>query len=281
MADGDSSSTGRYFLYIYNIVLIIAGLGCLGVGLWMNTDPDVKAFIQVFRRAPDDDVVLAATAIFIAAGLFICAVAGVGMYGAMKENAACLGICIMCLVVILVMELTAGFLVVVFKDDIHISVKTGMIVQINERYEWDNDEGKAWNRVQVRHRCCGADGSWDYQDSQWWYSSNPGVDSVEDASVHVPISCCKLELNQDRDPGRVDPQNPRPKDETRCQEDAAGRKDGSDFLNGRGCFAALMDFIYIHINLILGLGLTIGLFQIFGIGVYTIVFLVTMRNQRK
>ena len=59
------------------------------------------------------------------------------------------------------------------------------------------------------------------------------VDSAVDATVHVPISCCKLEANQDRDPGRVDPQNPRPKDETRCQEDAAGRKDGSDYLNGR------------------------------------------------
>jgi len=72
--------------------LQIAGLGCLGVGLWMNTDPDVKAFITVFRRAPDDEVLLGATAIFIAAGLFICGVAACGMYGAMKEHAACLGI---------------------------------------------------------------------------------------------------------------------------------------------------------------------------------------------
>jgi tetraspanin-18 len=239
----------------------------------LNTDPDVKAYIAVFRRQPDDNVVVAATAILIAVGLIICAVAAIGLYGGMKEIKVLIGIYIMCLVVIMVLELVAGFLVVVFKDDIHLYVKDGMRGQIKERYEWDNYEGYAWNRVQVRNRCCGADGSWDYQDSQWYYSMNPGAETSEDAEFHVPKSCCKLEMNQDRDVGRVDPQNPQPKDEKRCQEDAAGRKDGSDYLNGRGCFAALMDFIYIHINLILGLGIAAGLFQLFGLGCAVYVFM--------
>ncbi len=57
-------------------------------------------------------------------------------------------------------------------------------------------------------------------------------DGLIDANYWVPKSCCVLNFNQDRDPSQVNPQDPQPKDEDRCQEDAEGRKDGSEYLHG-------------------------------------------------
>lgn len=83
-----------------------------------------------------------------------------------------------------------------------------MKIQIHNYYTFDDSVGRAWNRVQVmvsgnpfvsllplfsfiwlfliccvihQRRCCGADGSWDYRYSDWWYSQNPGV------SLHSPV----------------------------------------------------------------------------------------------
>ena len=53
------------------------------------------------------------------------------------------------------------------------------------------------------------------------------------ADIFVPITCCVLNFNQDRDVSRVNPQDPQPQDEQRCQDDAKGRKDGSPNLHGR------------------------------------------------
>jgi tetraspanin-18 len=114
-------------------------------------------------------------------------------------------------------------------------------------------------------RCCAADGSWDYRYSDWWYGENPGVEDFQEGTVHVPETCCVLNFNQDRDLNKVDPQKPEPKDPRRCQEDAEGNKDGSDNLNGRGCFAALLDFMWLHIDLIIGIGVGLGILQIFGL----------------
>lgn len=47
------------------------------------------------------------------------------------------------------------------------------------------------------------------------------------------MTCCVLQFDQDRDVRQVDPQDPRPRDLDRCQEDAAGQKDGSQYLHGR------------------------------------------------
>ena len=53
--------------------------------------------------------------------------------------------------------------------------KTGQSV-----YTWQN---AAVISVWLQRRCCGADGSWDYRYSNWWYGENPGV------GIHSP--CCR------------------------------------------------------------------------------------------
>lgn len=50
---------------------------------------------------------------------------------------------------------------------------------------------------------------------------------------YVPSTCCTLNFNQDRELYWVDPQKPQPRDEKRCNEDAAGYIDNSANLNGQ------------------------------------------------
>lgn len=40
----------------------------------MNIDLNVRAYLIVFSRSPEDDLLLAATACFIVAGLILCAI---------------------------------------------------------------------------------------------------------------------------------------------------------------------------------------------------------------
>ena len=76
----------------WNLLLFlqIAGLGCMGVGLWMAIDPDVKAYFVLFRRDPGDDLLVAGVACFIVVGLLLCGVGALGCFGAMTGRKALL-----------------------------------------------------------------------------------------------------------------------------------------------------------------------------------------------
>jgi len=252
---------------IFDVISIILGLGCMGVGIWMHADKDVYAYLYVMSRGPEDSMMTSAAAILIAAGIMLVGSGILGILGLLQRRKLFLTLVLVLLFVILPLTMAAGFGALAFRDDFHWHVKEGMRKQIQEDYMWDNPTGLAWNRVQVRRRCCGVDGSWDYQGSNWWYSENPGVEHPADALNHVPPSCCTLEFNQDRDIKRVDPQQPKPRDPIRCQQDAAGRKDGSDNLNGRGCFAALHSFAFVYIYVIMGLGIGVSVILMMGIAI--------------
>ncbi|ESO02907.1 hypothetical protein HELRODRAFT_174367 [Helobdella robusta] len=115
-------------------------------------------------------------------------------------------------------------------------VKNGMKNQLRLFYDWESKLGMEWNRVQVKKRCCGIDGPWDYLETNWFTKSNPDSDNP---TVYVPDSCCALNFNQDREITWVDPQKLQLRDARRCQEDAIGRVKNSVNINTKGCFVAL------------------------------------------
>lgn len=65
----------------------------------------------------------------------------------------------------------------------------------------------------------------------------------------MPDSCCKLTQNEDRDVWWVDPQKCTPKDRKKCNEDAQGRRDGSDYVNGM--VITYIRFNHGHVNYII------------------------------
>jgi len=254
------------------VLELVVGLVVIACGIWFHASKDIYEYLTVFVRSENDGILVAAAGIFLAVGFiltFLTIIAGVGV---LKNDDRFLKAFIGLIWIVLLLGLVCGFLCVGFRYDIHRYVKEGMLAQLQNHYTWeDNKIGLAWNRVQVKKRCCGVDGSWDYRDSAWFASENSDMVTV---SKYVPSSCCVLNFNQDRDLRRVHPQKLQPKDELRCNQDAEGYKDGSANLNGQGCFAALFgktedlrhdQSIFTVMDVITGLGLAAGFLQIFAI----------------
>lgn len=263
--DNEDLGARKAILIIFNLVNLIFGLGCLAVGLWLNIDRNLHAYLALLVRSPNETAVTGTTVIFIVAGILIVAMVILCFYALNKENGNLLLLYVLFLVCVLILLLTGGLILVVFREQIPMYMKDGMRNQIQNYYTHDNTIGKYWNRVQMMLRCCGVDGSWDYYRSNWWYSQNPGAEKTTDAKMPVPNSCCKLAYNEDRDVWWVDPQRCTPKDRLKCSQDAQGRRDGSDYLNGMGCYAAVTKETWPYIISITVTSLVISLLQIIGI----------------
>jgi hypothetical protein len=207
-------------LLAYCAINIGIGLGLVACGIWMHAAPDVYAYITVFVRSTNDKSLVAAAALILTAGIILSLLSLLGVFGVLKRNVLMMSAYMWLLPLVIIMGVVAGFMTVALYYDSHLDVKQAMLGQLSTYYDWESHIGKAWNRVQVKKRCCGVDGSWDYKQTDWYNNQNP-IDAP--VTTYVPDSCCVLNFNQDRDLYRVDPQNPQLKDPKRCQEDAAGR----------------------------------------------------------
>ena len=54
--------------------------------MWMNIDLNVRAYLIVFSRSPDDDLLMAATACFIVAGLLLCAISVCALFAMFRNT---------------------------------------------------------------------------------------------------------------------------------------------------------------------------------------------------
>jgi len=223
--------------------------------------------MTVFVRSQDDKLLVAAAGILLAVGFILTFLTLLCAFGVLTSREPMVKAFLFLIWIVMLLGLICGFMCVGLRYDIHRFVKQGMLDQLQNYYTWDSKIGRAWNRVQVKKRCCGVDGSWDYEGSNWYSDAN----SETSVSSSVPKSCCVLNFNQDRELFWVDPQNLQPKDELRCNQDAEGYKDGSANLHGKGCFAALFtknrdvwhdQHIFTVIDVISGLGIAAGLLQI-------------------
>jgi hypothetical protein len=270
-------------VFAFLIIDLLVGLACIACGIWFHASADVYAYMTVFVRSQNDGTIVAAAGILLALGFLLTFLTLLAGFGVLIKNEQLVKAFIALIWIVLVLGLICGFMCVGFKYDIHRFVKNGMLEQLQNRYSWDGRIGKAWNRVQVKKRCCGVDGSWDYRESDWFANENSDLVTV---NSFVPKSCCVLNFNQDRELSWVDPQNLQPKDLLRCNQDAEGYKDGSANLHGQGCFAALFSknrdvwhdqHIFTVMDVISGLGITAGLLQIFAIA-FGCIYLQCLRS---
>ncbi|CAD5119012.1 DgyrCDS7666 [Dimorphilus gyrociliatus] len=244
-------------------------MGCVAIGLWMLIDKKISQPLQIFKRKPDDRHLLAAPAVLLTAGIIIIGMGVLAMFGYMRNSRKLLTLYGGLLFIVMLFELVVGFMAVHFEDEIHLYVKKGMKISIREYYEYENNVGKAWNWVQVRYKCCGADFSSDYQNSKWFVRVNKG-NNINQNKQYVPRTCCSLAQNED--PRKADTQNPNIINFRRCQDEAFGQQQGGASLNNNGCFAQLLNRMERIITALMTLGLIVGLCQVFGLlSVYVVV----------
>ncbi|XP_012054698.1 PREDICTED: CD151 antigen [Atta cephalotes] len=154
----------KYILFIFNLIFAISGLGIIVAGAWVLADVgEFDHFVESRIMAPP--------IVLIVAGFIVFAIAFLGCYGAIKEHYNMLIAFAVALLIIFIIELAVGIAAAVFKNDFSMAMKNTLKESIKNYTETDR---QAWDNIQKKLQCCGADGPRDWID-------NP---------AGIPSSCC-------------------------------------------------------------------------------------------
>nr|CAD7198287.1 unnamed protein product [Timema douglasi] len=162
--------------------------------------------------------------------VFLQQVVGPGKYGVL-------------LLIILVMEITAGGLAAAYKKEAETESRT-MLKNSIKKYYATQDKADAvtlmWNYFMAQMKCCGVDNYLDFKESPKWGTNKT-----------VPEACCVLvgDLN------KFTPKDPQ------CPNNPS--ESNSYYL--KGCYETFYNWLMEHINTAIGVGIGLGLLQLLGI----------------
>lgn len=247
---GKGNGSGRFsgytcvkFLFFgFNALFWLLGCAILGIGIWLHISKGPYASI-----APSFDF-LSATALCIAAGIIVLVVGFFGCCGAIMENQCMLLTYFLLVVVIFILEIVAGILAFVYRDEMGGLFKSELTKGIKENYPEENqrdEEGlrKAWDEVQTYFQCCGVSNYSDWYNSHGW----PG-------RQWVPHSCCK--------------------DRSDC-----GKAAQPGDLYGKGCLEEVKFWFKRHLYIVGVVGITMGVIQVLGM-VAAMALFCCLRNEK-
>ncbi|XP_061183828.1 CD63 antigen-like [Saccostrea echinata] len=162
----------KILLFVFNLIFVIAGAGLIGAG----------ATVQF--KFKDYFILLggqfsSAAALLIAVGVIIFFIALFGCIGAWKENYCCVMIYAVLLVIIFILEISAGIAGYVYHGEVETQVKK-LMGDTQQKYQPGKDEAKVWDTVQTEFKCCGVTNY-----TEWEALLNNTV----------PKSCCKKSAN--------------------------------------------------------------------------------------
>lgn len=237
----------KYILCGFNFVIFLAGTVVLGVGVWLLVDKN--SFIGLSKVVPVDhletftspNVLEQATYILIAVGAFMFLVSFLGYCGALKESQCMLTLYGILLIAILILEITAGVLAVVYKSTAEQETKNILKTSLEKFYNSTDSQDAvtlAWDTLQINLKCCGVDNYEDYQQNQVW----------KQQSYVIPPSCCALSLDN------------KPLDPT-C---TTSPNEANSYYK-TGCYQKIIDWLMLNLNLIIIIAAVLGLVEIIGI----------------
>ncbi|XP_071831476.1 CD63 antigen-like [Apostichopus japonicus] len=173
MVAGCGPKIAKLLLLIINFAVWASSLALVGLGIWMLVE--ASRFEELFS----EDKITPVAGIILGLGCFCFIVGFCGCCGAMKENICFLKTYFCLLLLIVLGELTAGILALVYKGELEGSMTEGMTKTISESYGEYNSATETIDYMQEKFECCGAYNYTDYTDSVW---------QVEEGKL--PPSCC-------------------------------------------------------------------------------------------
>ncbi|KAF2885130.1 hypothetical protein ILUMI_21064 [Ignelater luminosus] len=238
----------KYLLCCFNFIIFITGSIVLAVGIWLAVDKN--SFIALSKIVPSEHVeqftqpavIEQASYILIAAGAFMFIVSFLGYCGALRESQCLLTTYGICLILILILEVTAGGLAAAYKGKAEEQTRKYLKTTIQQYYTSGNRTDAVtlmWNHLQAQLSCCGVDSADDFRDAPNW-----------DSSRGIPESCCVL---IDKTTFKSKPPS--------CMTSP----NSSNSYYDKGCYDALINWIRSHMNIIIGIGIGLGVLQLLGI----------------
>jgi len=215
----------KFLFFGFNVIFWLLGCAILGIGIWLHISKGNYASV-----APSFNF-LSATALCIAAGGIVLVVGFFGCCGAIMENPCMLLTYFLLVVIIFVMEIVAGILAFVFRNEVETVLKRELSIGIQQKYNTTSEQGlkDAWDSVQRNMKCCGVD---NYSD---WY----GITSWKDHN-YVPDSCCLIETA------------------------LCGRMQDPKLWHQKGCYEELKYWLKANLYIVGVAGITLGVIQVLG-----------------
>ncbi|BFZ08592.1 hypothetical protein BsWGS_11631 [Bradybaena similaris] len=253
----------KYSMFLFNAVILIAGCGLLGFGVYARTSENrmtqLSSILGTYYYS-------ALSLALIISGAVIIVVSFLGCCGAIKEVRCMLGTFFILVLVMLLSFLIGALVVYVYKDNIGDAILNELSVKLNTSYGVDGqkDVTDAFNVMQKFFECCGVIGginstkSWAYyREYSVWFRNQT------DASIkeYVPDSCCRNVYGQNR---------------TKCVGGPGYESiipavlppvsfnQENDILFTNGCYTAVIDFLTDNVRIVAGLAAGISVLMVMG-----------------
>ncbi|CAD6189223.1 unnamed protein product [Caenorhabditis auriculariae] len=199
----------KFSLFIFNLVFLICGLVCVGIGTWLVLDKyaiDNLAMATAKVQGYDQDAGLRDLAtkptavrqigyLLLGGGLIVIFVAFLGCCGAAKEWRPLLCCYASCLMLILAVEIAATIYAFLhshmfekdFRDILHSSLKMYNGTNNIKDNEQDGMLVKAaWDKIMMEKSCCGVDSKIGEFNGSGWFVLTKGKNAF-------PPACCPLD----------------------------------------------------------------------------------------
>ncbi|XP_034243906.1 CD82 antigen-like [Thrips palmi] len=244
MSTDCGSCLAKYVLCLFNFVLFLLGGVVLGVGAWYAADSaSIAKLMHTIEntqghKLPD---LTASAYILIAAGAFVFIISFLGYCGAVRESRCLLTTYGVLLVLILILEVAAGIIGAAYKDQVTTETKGLLKATIVKNYTANENDSVTyvWNHLMAQLQCCGVDNFRDFAEAEQWKSYTQKV---------VPEACCVLQ----QPVFDLKPVN---------SECVYNPSEANSYLY-KGCYKALGDWINKHMDVVIGVGIGLGVVQL-------------------
>ncbi|XP_050305725.1 tetraspanin-18-like [Anthonomus grandis grandis] len=240
----------KYILCGFNFAVFLAGGALLAIGIWLLMD--MSAFITVLQFVPETNYTENFTSpAFLQSALYaMMAIGGItimlsflGYCGALSESNIMLTLYGILLILILALEITAGVLAAVYKNQVEDQTKTVLTEFVQDHYvtpDAKNPVSMSWDAIQISLKCCGVNGYQDFAENESINNSTNGW--------RIPSSCCALSLDG------------KPLD-SGCMSNPT---DSNSYYQ-IGCYNKVKDLILVNMNIVIVAAATLAGVEIIGV----------------
>lgn len=241
----------KYVLCIFNFLFFILGTIVLGAGIWLAAD---KASLIALLKMVESEhieqftqpaVIEQMAYVLIACGTVMFLLSFLGYCGAIRESPCLLTTYAIFMIIILIVEITIGGLAAAYKDRAKSETKIFLQSTITKYYSSAENADAVtlmWNHLMAQMSCCGVDNYKDFELSSAW--------NVNKGNRTVPEACCILS----------DENTFKPEDST-CPVSPTTNNSHIE----KGCYDAVINWIISNRNIVISVGIGIGLVQLFAI----------------
>uniref|UniRef100_A0A915C766 Tetraspanin n=1 Tax=Parascaris univalens TaxID=6257 RepID=A0A915C766_PARUN len=248
---GGCLNTLRSVVFLFNLFFWLAGLGTLGLGLWLRFDGAVSELIALHGGTNNFNI---ACYLLIAAGALMSLIGFLGCCGAWRLSQGMLVAFFIILVLVFCLELACAIVAYSHQDLIRRYIDNSMYETIQEYYAINPEYAAVFDRIQNEFECCGVKSYRDWLHSSWGRDLVGRTElGIGSSSIgKVPRSCCNEDGLRDYP--------------TNCgvSFDKLELWTYEPFLHTKGCSDALYESAYKNLDIAIATSVIIGALQLIG-----------------